>query len=124
MSMLNAGGDFLSTMNISVDEGMIGFHGSLSFRQYKPAKPIKYGIKSWMTADSSNGFVLNFDVYLGKEPNQWPRICCQGYNVMTCVVRPLTNKNHHVFFDNFSSSVKLLKHLASYKNHRRTSQTL
>lgn len=62
MSMLNAGGNFLSTMNISVDEGMIGFHGSLSFRQYKPAKPIKYGIKIWMTADSSNGFVLNFDV--------------------------------------------------------------
>lgn len=70
MSMLNAGGNFLSTMDISVDEGMIGFHGSLSFRKYKPAKPIKYGIKIWMTADSRNGFVLNFDVYLGKEPNQ------------------------------------------------------
>ena len=46
MSMLNAGGNFLSTMNISVDEGMTGFHGSLSFKQYKPAKPIKYGTKN------------------------------------------------------------------------------
>lgn len=101
MSMLNAGGNFLYTMNISVDEGMIGFHGSLYFRQYKPAKPIKYGIKIWMTADSSNGFVRNLDVYLGKEPNQWPRICGQGYDVVTCVVRPLTNKNHHVSLTTF-----------------------
>ena len=43
--------------NISVDEGMIGFKGRLSFRQYMPAKPTKYGIKVWMAADASNGFV-------------------------------------------------------------------
>ena len=43
---------------------MIGFRGRLSFRQYMPAKPTKYGIKVWMVADSGNGYVLNFDVYL------------------------------------------------------------
>ena len=31
--------------HISVDEGMIGFKGRLSFCQYMPAKPTKYGIK-------------------------------------------------------------------------------
>ena len=31
--------------NLSVDEGMIAFKGRLSFRQYMPAKPTKYGIK-------------------------------------------------------------------------------
>ena len=31
--------------NLSVDEGMIAFKGHLSFRQYMPAKPTKYGIK-------------------------------------------------------------------------------
>ena len=30
--------------HISVDEGMIGFKGRLSFCQYVPAKPTKYGI--------------------------------------------------------------------------------
>ena len=53
--------------NISVDEGMIAFKGRLSFRQYMPAKPTKYGIKVWLAADASNGFVLNHKVYLGKE---------------------------------------------------------
>lgn len=46
---------------------MIGFKGRLSFRQYMPAKPTKYGIKVWMAANSSNSYVLNFSVYLGKE---------------------------------------------------------
>lgn len=46
---------------------MIGFKGRLSFRQYMPAKPTKYGIKVWMAANSSNSYVLNFAVYLGKE---------------------------------------------------------
>ena len=41
--------------NISIDEGMIAYKGRLSFRQYMPAKPTKYGIKVWMAADSDNG---------------------------------------------------------------------
>lgn len=106
-------GNFLPTKNISVDEGMVGFRGRLSFKQYMPAKPTKYGIKVWMAADSSNGYVLNFDVYLGKEPNQRPRIYGLGYDVVTSMIRPFMNKNHHVYFDNFFSSVKLLEHLAS-----------
>ena len=46
--------------NISVDEGMIAFKGRLAFGQYMPAKPVKYGIKVWMAADASNGFVQCF----------------------------------------------------------------
>lgn len=62
--------NFKPTKNIAVAEGMIGFRGRLSFSQYMPAKPTKYGIKVWMAADSSNGYVLNFDVYSGKETNR------------------------------------------------------
>ena len=102
--------NFKPTKNIAVDEGMIGFRGRLSFRQYMPAKPTKYGIKVWMAADSSNGYVLNFDVYLGKEANQ-QRIFGLGYDVVTKLVRPFMNKNHHVYFDNFFSSLTLLEHL-------------
>lgn len=93
--------NFLPSKNISVDEGMVGFRGRLSFRQYMPAKPTKYGIKVWMAADSSNGYVLNFDVYLGKDPNQRPRVYGLGYDVVTSMIRPFMNKNHHVYFDNF-----------------------
>ena len=38
--------------HIAIDEGMIAFKDRLSFRQYMPAKPTKYGIKVWMAVDS------------------------------------------------------------------------
>ena len=46
----------------AVDEAMIKFRGTLSFRQYMPAKPTKYGIKVWERADSKNGYVCEFQV--------------------------------------------------------------
>ena len=107
--------NFKPTKNISVDEGMIAFQGRLSFRQYMPAKPTKYGIKVWMAADSSNGYVLNFDVYLGKEGTH-RRIYGLGYDV-TKLIRPFMNKNHHVYFDNFFSSTTLLEHLEANKTY-------
>lgn len=102
---------FKPTKNLSVDEGMIGFRGRLSFRQYMPAKPTKYGIKVWMAADSSNGYVLNSDVYLGKEADGRRRIYGLGYDVVTKLIRPFMNRNHHVFFDNFFTSTKPLEDL-------------
>ena len=108
--------NFSPTKNIAVDEGMVAFRARLSFRQYMPAKPAKYGIKVWMAADSSNGYVLNFDVYLGKEVRN-RQIHGLGYDVVTKLVTPVMNKNHHVYFDNFFSSVRLLEHLRVQKTY-------
>ena len=49
----------------SIDEAMIKFRGRLGLRQYMPAKPTKYRIKVWVRADSHNGYVNEFDVYVG-----------------------------------------------------------
>ena len=107
---------YLPTKNISVDEGMIAFKGRLSFRQYLPAKPTKYGIKVWMAADSSNGYVVNFSVYLGSE-GEIQRRHRLGYDVVMHIVRPFFNRNHHVFFDNFFSSPVLLDHLLAQQTY-------
>lgn len=76
---------FLPSKNLSVDEGMIAYKGRISFRQYMPNKPSKYGIKVWMLADSSNGYVLHFNTYLGKEPGQ-TLVHGLGYHVVTRLV--------------------------------------
>ena len=96
--------------HVLVDEGMIGFKGRLSFRQYMPEKPTKYGIKVWMVADASNGFVINHEFYLGKQRG---RVLANGlrYSVVIELMNPFLNKNHHVYFDNFFSSPKLLEDL-------------
>ena len=50
---------------LSVDEAMVGFKGRLSFIQYLPKKPTKWGMKSYVLADSSNGYVWNWRLYTG-----------------------------------------------------------
>ena len=50
---------------ISVDESMIGTKCRLSFIQYLPKKPVKWGIKVWVCADAVNGYIYTFDVYCG-----------------------------------------------------------
>ena len=38
-------------------------------KQYMPKKPTKRGFKVWVRADSSNGYVCQFQCYTGKEGN-------------------------------------------------------
>ena len=80
-----------------------------------PAKPTKYGIKVWMCADLSNGYVLNFQVYLGKNDDYADAGLVQahglGYYVVTTMLRPFYNQFHHVYFDNFFTSPQLLEDL-------------
>lgn len=71
----------------------------------------KCGIKVWMVIDLSNGYVLNFDVYLGKESNVRRYIYGLGYEVVIKLVRFFMNRNYYVFFDNFFIIIKLLEYL-------------
>ena len=87
--------------HIAMDEGMIAFKGRLSFRQYMLAKPTKYGIKVWMAVNLKNGYVISYDVYLGSEEGV-QRIHGLGNDVVMKMIQPYMNKNHHVYFDNFS----------------------
>ena len=57
---------YLPTCNLSVDESIIGFKGRLSFVQYMPQKPTKWGIKAWVLAESESGYVWNIKIYTGK----------------------------------------------------------
>ena len=47
---------------VTVDESMVKFKGRLVFRQYLPLKPIKWGVKVWVMAESSTGYCSNFQV--------------------------------------------------------------
>ncbi|XP_060576374.1 piggyBac transposable element-derived protein 4-like [Ruditapes philippinarum] len=94
---------------VAVDEAMIRFAGKLSFRQYMPAKPIKRGIKVWMLCDSNTSYLSKFEVYLGKNT-----LCNEnglGYNVVTKLTVHLKLTHRHIFFDNFFTSVPLMKKL-------------
>ena len=63
----NFKGAYIPGQNLSVDESIIGFKGRLSWIQYLPKKPTKWGVKAWVLADSSNGYTWNWMLYTGKE---------------------------------------------------------
>ena len=95
--------------NISVDEQMIGTKCRVSFIQYMPKKPTKFGIKVWVLADSSNGYCSRFEIYTGKVEG--------GVDVglPTRVVHNLSvdfrYQGYHLYFDNFYTSPSLCQQL-------------
>lgn len=69
-----------------------------------------------MAADASNGYVVNFSVYLKSERKN-RRIHGLGYDVVMKMARPFLNGNHHLFFDNYFSSPSLLDHLLDQQTY-------
>lgn len=98
----------------SIDEAMIAYKGRLSFKQYMPAKPTRFGIKVWERADPHNGYVCQFQVYTGKSRNaEGQRVSEQGLGAR--VVKDLTESIQgqfaEVYMDNFFSSPGLFSDL-------------
>ena len=52
---------------IPVNEGMLKWRGRLSFKVHNKDKPTKYGIKSYILADSNSGYCWNMDMYCGQQ---------------------------------------------------------
>ena len=99
---------------VSIDEGMVKYKGRLGFKQYMPMKPVKRGIKVWVRADATNGFVSAMQVYTGKKDGGQPEHGL-GHRVVCDLVNDLKGKNYHIFCDNFFTSVRLAEDLLSNK---------
>jgi hypothetical protein len=115
MAVRNCQAKYDPHREVSVDEAMVSFRGRLAFKQYMPAKPIKWGIKIWELADSHNGYVLNLQVYTGKPgggiADAGRLDVGLGHRVVDILTQPFQNHYHHVYIDNFFNSVDLLEDL-------------
>lgn len=99
---------YAPTENVSIDESMILFKGRSFLKQYMPNKPIKRGYKIWVRA-SSSGYVDQFQFYTGKVADSPEKQL--GARVVTDLTRSLVGKFHKVYFDNFFTSLPLLRKL-------------
>lgn len=95
---------------VSVDESIIAYKGRLSFLQYMPKKPHKWGMKAWVLAEAETGYTWNFHLYTGKEEAR-PAGLPLGTHVVIDLVKDLAGKGHHIYFDNFYTSPQLCKAL-------------
>ena len=88
---------------------MIAFKGSTFMKQYLPAKPIKWSFKVWTIAEAATGYVCGFQVYVGKRAA--PSRNGLGYDVVMELSEMYQYQRRHLYFDNFFSSIKLLRDL-------------
>ncbi|XP_069161378.1 piggyBac transposable element-derived protein 4-like [Procambarus clarkii] len=88
---------------LCLDEGTMAWRGRLSFKVYNPSKPDKYGVKFYMLAESTSGYIYSFEVYSG--------IGRTIIETVTGLMRPLLNKGHHLYMDNYYNSVTLTEKL-------------
>ncbi|GFN87961.1 PiggyBac transposable element-derived protein 4-like [Plakobranchus ocellatus] len=100
---------FAPGVSITTDEAMIAFQGRLSFKQYMQNKPNPWGIKIWCCCDRATGYLTDFFMYTGK--SDAPMQNGLGHHVVMTVGRRFLDKYHHFYFDNFFSSVRLVKDL-------------
>ena len=77
------------------------------------SKPAKYGLKYWSIVDTDSSYVLNLDIYLGKNA-QLVREGSVGESVVNKLAEPYFYKEFRTLTtDNFFSSVELAKKLFS-----------
>ena len=80
----------------SIDEAMIKFRGTLAFCQCLPAKPTKYGIKVWVSVNSTNGYACEIQVYAGCPPGVKTKGGL-GKRVVLELTEKLIGKQSHIF---------------------------
>ncbi len=101
--------------DIAIDESLMKFKGRLSYKQYNPSKRARYGIKFYKLCESASGYCYNFKIYSGKDK----KIINQGASqaIVMELSKPILNKGHTIYLDNWFSSPKLYLTLVENKTN-------
>lgn len=114
MSMLQARFRELNTLdeNLSIDESMIPYYGKHKAKQFIRGKPIRFGFKNWALC-SSKGYMYGFDIYCGKDKDVNYEMGL-GADVVVGLLEQVSvpaHSGHKIYFDNFFTTLPLLKFL-------------
>lgn len=96
---------------LAIDERMVKSRHQSGIRQYIKDKPTKWGIKLWVLADSSNGYTIDFNVYIGKAAGRDVSVHGLGNDVVVQLMQNFFNQGYHLYIDNFYTSTVLVKYL-------------
>lgn len=97
--------------HLAIDERMVKSRHRSGIRQYIKDKPTKWGIKLWVVADSSNGYTVDFNVYIGKAAGRDVGEHGLGYDVVMKLMQPFLHQGYRLYVDNFYTSIALMKEL-------------
>ena len=85
-----------------------GFKGRSAMKQYMPMKPTKRGFKVWCRC-SPNGLINDCEVY--ECFSEQSRERSLSTSVVLRLAKFIYNKGHHLFYDNYFSSIELAQEL-------------
>nr|CAH7750633.1 unnamed protein product [Callosobruchus chinensis] len=86
------------------------------FRQYLPNKPSKYRIKIFALADSKTFYVLNIEVYTGKQPKGPFQLNNSPGEVLKRLITPISGTGRNITMDNWFMSYPLSLDLINQHN--------
>ncbi|KAK8776714.1 hypothetical protein V5799_029941, partial [Amblyomma americanum] len=103
---------------LCIDEQIVPFKGHLDIKQYIKGKPHPWGVKVFMICGES-GLIYGFLPYQGSTTTLPDRLKCNfgitGAVVMTLAQRIPSGVGHKLFFDNYFTSLPLLRELRKKK---------
>lgn len=104
---------------LSVDESLVLYKGSLKFKQYIRTKRARFGIKSYELC-TSTGITLDFLVCSGKgmfdDDDPYSEFPCSE-RVPSVLMENFPGKGHILYTDNFYTSSFFAKHFLANQTH-------
>ena len=67
---------------MAVDKTLVATKGRTKMLQYIPSKATKFGVKFWVLAESSTGYIQHMNCYLGRVYQPTPAGTLQGTQVV------------------------------------------
>lgn len=101
---------------VTIDEMLWKFRGRCGFRQYMRNKPAKYGLKVFSLVDARAFYVVNMEMYLGRQPDGPYQEPQKPDDVVGRIVRPISGSGRNVTHDNWFTNVPLAKKLLDDHN--------
>lgn len=96
--------------NLTIDELLYPFKGRLSFRQYIKSKPYRYGMKYFLLASSSTGYLYKMQLYTGKEKRIVKRDINYAHEVIESLISGITTPKT-IFIDSWWCSLEVIDYL-------------
>ena len=95
-----------------VDEQLLPFRGRVSFRQYIPSKPDKYGMKFFLLVSKNSHYIYNAIPYCGRNERETVHVGLASDIVKELCV-PIYSSGRNITCDNYFTSADLAEYLSS-----------